>query len=126
LQPIGLDAIRITSLGKDGYPTALLHSLRYDSDGKWYLEWSERKTDDEPWVHHFELLSNSQPSWGYASLLRMEPNDDVRLNWDLLAEAFKITLAEAIEQSTMRMPGLGIADRNADLNMLREACRAAD
>jgi UDP-GlcNAc:undecaprenyl-phosphate/decaprenyl-phosphate GlcNAc-1-phosphate transferase len=126
LQPVGLDAIRIKNLGKDGYPMARLHSLRYDSEGKWYLEWSERKTDDEPWEHNFELLSDSHPSWGYASLLRMAPSEDVRLNWDLLAEAFKNTLADAVIQATMRMNGLAHAEQNADLNLVRAACRAAD
>jgi UDP-GlcNAc:undecaprenyl-phosphate/decaprenyl-phosphate GlcNAc-1-phosphate transferase len=126
LQPVGLDAIRIKNLGNDGYPMALLHSLRYDIDGKWYLEWSERKTDAEPWEHNFELLSDSHPSWGYASLLRMAPSQDVRLNWDLLAEAFKNALGEAVEQATLRMNDLRRPDQNADLNLLRAACRAAD
>ena len=51
LQPVGLDAIRIKNLGKDGYPMALFHALRYDQEGHWFFEWSERKSDDEPWGH---------------------------------------------------------------------------
>jgi hypothetical protein len=34
----GMDAIRVKNLGSDGYPMARLHSLRYDAEGKWYLE----------------------------------------------------------------------------------------
>ena len=126
LQPVGLDAIRIKSLGKDGFPMALLHSLHYDSDGKWLLEWSERKTDDLPWEYNFELLANSHPSLGYASLFRMPPSEDVRLNWDLLAEEFRNGLSEAVEQATTRMKGLRQTEQNADLNLMRAACRAAD
>lgn len=126
LQPGGLDAIRIKNLGKDGYPMALLHALRYDQGGQWYLEWSERKSDDETWHHSFELLSDSAPSWGYASLLRGTPSADVRLNRDLLAEAFRYSLAEAVMQATIRIDELRNPDLNADLNLVRAVCRAAD
>jgi len=126
LQPIGLDAIRIKNLGKDGFPMALLHSLHYDSDGKWFLEWSERKSDDLPWEYSFELLANSHPSLGYASLFRMPPSEDVRLNWDLLAEEFRNGLSEAVGLATTRMKGLRQTEQNADLNLMRAACRAAD
>jgi UDP-GlcNAc:undecaprenyl-phosphate GlcNAc-1-phosphate transferase len=125
LQPIGLDAIRIKNLGKDGFPMALLHSLHYDSNGRWFLEWSERKSDDQPWEYNFELLSNSHPSLGYASLFRMPPSEDLRLTWDLLAEEFKNALSDAVAQSTARMEGLH-QEQNAELNLVREACRAAD
>jgi UDP-GlcNAc:undecaprenyl-phosphate/decaprenyl-phosphate GlcNAc-1-phosphate transferase len=125
LQPVGLDAIRIKNLGKDGFPMALLHSLHYDSAGKWFLEWSERKSDDQPWEYNFELLSNSHPSLGYASLLRMPPSEDLRLTWDLLAEEFRNALSAAVAQSTSRMEGLN-QEKNAELNVMREACRAAD
>jgi UDP-GlcNAc:undecaprenyl-phosphate/decaprenyl-phosphate GlcNAc-1-phosphate transferase len=125
LQPVGLDAIRIKNLGKDGFPMALLHSLHYDSNGKWYLEWSERKTDDQPWEYSFELLTNSHPSLGYASLFRMPLSEDVRLTWDLVAEEFRNALSDAVAQSTSRMQGLH-QEQNAELNLVREACRAAD
>ena len=126
LQPIGLDAIRIKNLGKDGFPMALFHSLHYDSEGKWFLEWSERKTDDIPWEYSFELLANSHPSLGYASLLRMSPDEDVRLNWDYLAEEFRNALTDAVAQATARMKDLRQTEQNADLNLMRAACRAAD
>ncbi len=126
LQPVGLDAIRIKNLGKDGFPMALFHSLHYDSDGNWFLEWSERKTDDLPWEYNFELLSHSHPTLGYASLFRMPPSKDVRLNWDLLAEEFKNGLSEAVQQATTRMKGLRQTEQNAELNLMRAACRAAD
>jgi hypothetical protein len=105
---------------------ALFHSLRYDQDGRWYLEWSERKSDDDQWGHRFELLADSPPSWGYASLLRGKPDADVRLNRDLLAEAFRYALAEAVIQATLRMDELRNPDLNADLNLVRAVCRASD
>jgi UDP-GlcNAc:undecaprenyl-phosphate GlcNAc-1-phosphate transferase len=126
LQPIGLDAIRIKNLGKDGFPMALLHSLRYDSDGKWFLEWSERKTDDLPWEYSFELVATSHLTLGYASLLRMPPDEDLRMNWDLLAEEFRSGLSDAVEQATTRMKDLYLTEQNAELNLVRAACRAAD
>jgi UDP-GlcNAc:undecaprenyl-phosphate GlcNAc-1-phosphate transferase len=127
LQPVGLDAIRIKNLGKDGFPMALLHSLHYDSEGNWILEWSERKTDDLPWEYGFELLSSSHPSLGYASLFRMPISEDVRLNCDLLAQEFGDALSDAVEQATKRMRGLRqTTEQNADLNLVRAACRAAD
>jgi UDP-GlcNAc:undecaprenyl-phosphate GlcNAc-1-phosphate transferase len=126
LQPVGLDAIRIKNLGKDGYPMALLHSLHYDSDGKWFLDWSERKTDDLPWEYQFELLDKSHPTLGYASLFRMPPSEDVRLTWDLLAEEFKNGLSEAVMHATARVKILRQTETNADLNLVRAACRAAD
>jgi UDP-GlcNAc:undecaprenyl-phosphate GlcNAc-1-phosphate transferase len=126
LLPIGLDAIRIKNLGKDGFPMALFHSLRYDLDGKWYFEWSERETDDLPWEYDFRVLGHSQPSLGYAALFRMGPSEDVRLTWDLLAEEFRNSLSDAVEQSTARMRTLYQTEQNAELNLVRAACRAAD
>jgi UDP-GlcNAc:undecaprenyl-phosphate/decaprenyl-phosphate GlcNAc-1-phosphate transferase len=126
LQPVGLDAIRIKNLGKDGFPMALLHSLRYDQEGNWILEWSERKTDDLPWEHNFELPT-SHPSLGYASLFHMPVNADVRLSCDLLAEEFRDALSAAVEQATKRVRGLRqTTEQNAELNLVRAACRAAD
>jgi UDP-GlcNAc:undecaprenyl-phosphate GlcNAc-1-phosphate transferase len=126
LQPAGLDAIRFKNLGKDGYPVALLHSLHYDSNGKWFLDWSERKSDDLPWEYNFELLDKSHPTLGYASLFRMPPSEDVRLNWDLLAEEFKNGLSEAVMHATARVKSLHQTETNAELNLVRAACRAAD
>jgi UDP-GlcNAc:undecaprenyl-phosphate/decaprenyl-phosphate GlcNAc-1-phosphate transferase len=126
LQPVGLDAIRIKNLGKDGFPMAVLHSLHYNSEGKWFLEWSERKTDGEPWVFNFELLPKSHPSLGYASLLRMGPSEDIRLNWDLLAQEFAEGLSVAVEQAKIRMRDVHETEQNAELNLMRAACRAAD
>jgi UDP-GlcNAc:undecaprenyl-phosphate/decaprenyl-phosphate GlcNAc-1-phosphate transferase len=126
LQPSGLEAIRIKNLGKDGYPMALFHSLHYDSDGKWFLEWSERKSDDLPWVYNFELLANSYPSLGYASLFRMPPSEDLRLTWDLLAEEFRNGLSEAVANATARMKDLPETEQNAELNLVRALCRAPD
>jgi UDP-GlcNAc:undecaprenyl-phosphate/decaprenyl-phosphate GlcNAc-1-phosphate transferase len=126
LQPVGLEAIRIKNLGKDGFPMALLHSLNYSSEGKWFLEWSERQTDGEPWVFNFELLSKTHPSLGYASLLRMGTSEDVRLKWDLLAEEFKEGLSEAVEQAKIRVRDVHQTEQNAELNLMRAACRAAD
>jgi len=126
LQPVGLDAIRIKNLGKDGYPMARFHALRYDQEGHWYLEWSERKSDDEQWGHSFDLLAESPPSWGYASLLRGTPAADVRLNRDLLAKAFRYALAESVVQATLRIDEIKNPDLNADLNLVRAVCRAAD
>jgi UDP-GlcNAc:undecaprenyl-phosphate/decaprenyl-phosphate GlcNAc-1-phosphate transferase len=122
----GMDAIRVNNLGSDGYPMALLHSLRYDAEGKWYLEWSERKSVAERWEYNFELPSKTQPSWGYAALLRKEATEDVRLNYDLLAQAFKITLTDAVATASVRMTDMRPPGVNADMEQMREACRAAD
>ncbi len=122
----GMDAIRVKNLGSDGYPMAVLHSLRYDAEGKWYLEWSERKSVSDPWSYNFELPSKSQPSLGYAALLRMQPSADVRLNYDLLAQAFKITLTDAVASASIRTSGLPRQEDGAEMDMMRAACRAAD
>ncbi len=122
----GMDALRVKNLGSDGYPMALLHSLRYDPEGKWHLEWSERKSDSDRWEYHFELPSKSHPSLGYAALLRMQPSTDVRLNYDLLAQAFKNTLTDAVASATVRMSGLPRHEAGADMDLMRAACRAAD
>ena len=105
---------------------ARFHALRYDQEGHWYLEWSERKSDDEQWGHSFDLLAESPPSWGYASLLRGTPAADVRLNRDLLAKAFRYALAESVVQATLRIDEIKNPDLNADLNLVRAVCRAAD
>jgi UDP-GlcNAc:undecaprenyl-phosphate/decaprenyl-phosphate GlcNAc-1-phosphate transferase len=122
----GMDAMRVINLGSDGYPMALLHSLRYDAERKWYLEWSERKSDSDPWEFHFELPSRSYPSVGYAALLSMQPTADVRLNYDLLAQAFKMTLTDAVATASVRMTDLRPHEDKGELDMVREACRAAD
>ena len=50
----------------------------------------------------------------------------MRLNYDLLAEAFKITLTDAVATASVRMTDLRPHGDSADLDMIREACRAAD
>jgi UDP-GlcNAc:undecaprenyl-phosphate GlcNAc-1-phosphate transferase len=126
LQSSGFDGIRLKNLDKDGFPTALLHTLDYDSDGKMYLTWSERKTDETPWEYTFELISNAHRTVGYASLFRMPPSDDLRLNLDTLAEEFSMALSEAVERSIVRMQVPPAPDQNAELDLVRAACRGGE
>jgi UDP-GlcNAc:undecaprenyl-phosphate GlcNAc-1-phosphate transferase len=126
LQPLGFEGLRLKNLGKDGFPMALFHTLSYNWEGKWFLEWSERKTDDTPWEYSFQLVSNPHPTLGYASFFRMSPREDFRLNADLLAEDFRAALFEAVSRSTNRIQGLHPNENNAELNLVRAACRAAD
>ena len=126
LQPNGFDGLRLKNLGKDGFPVALLHSLHYDWEGKWFLGWSERKTDDSPWEYSFQLLKDTQPTLGYASFFRMSPREDFRLNADLLAEEFRAALTEAVGRAITRIEAIRQTEKNAELNLVRAACRAAD
>jgi UDP-GlcNAc:undecaprenyl-phosphate GlcNAc-1-phosphate transferase len=126
LQPNGFDGLRLKNLGKDGFPVALLHSLHYDWEGKWFLGWSERKTDDSPWEYSFQLLKDAQPTLGYASFFRMSPREDFRLNADLLAEEFRAALTEAVGRAITRIEAIRQTEKNAELNLVRAACRAAD
>jgi UDP-GlcNAc:undecaprenyl-phosphate GlcNAc-1-phosphate transferase len=126
LQPDGFEGLRLKNLGKDGFPMALLHTLHYDWEGKWFLEWSERRTDDSPWEYSFQLLTNPQPTLGYASFFHMSPREDFRLNADLLAEEFRTALSDAIARAVARMKALHQTEQNAELNLVRAACRAAD
>lgn len=126
LQPIGFEGLRLKNLGKDGFPMALLHTLHHDSEGKWFLEWSERKTDDLPWDYSFQLVSNPNPTLGYASFFRMSRREDVRLNADLLAEEFRTALSDAVVRASTRIEALHQNEQNAELNLMRAACRAAD
>jgi hypothetical protein len=71
-------------------------------------------------------LPKSHPSLGYASLLRMGPSEDIRLNWDLLAQEFAEGLSDAVEQAKIRMRDVHQTEQNAELNLMRAACRAAD
>jgi UDP-GlcNAc:undecaprenyl-phosphate/decaprenyl-phosphate GlcNAc-1-phosphate transferase len=126
LQPDGFEGLRLKNLGKDGFPTALLHTLNYNWEGKWLLEWSERKTDDSPWEYSFQLLTNPQPTLGYASFFRTSPREDFRLNADLLAEEFRTALSEAMARAVTRVETMHQPEQNAELNLVRAACRAAD
>jgi len=126
LQPIGFEGLRLKNLGKDGFPMALFQTLHYDWEGKWFLEWSERKTDDAPWEYSFELIKNSQPTLGYASFFHMSPREDFRLNADLLAADFRTALSDAVARAVTRTEALHQTEQNAELNMVRAACRAAD
>jgi UDP-GlcNAc:undecaprenyl-phosphate GlcNAc-1-phosphate transferase len=126
LQPDGFEGLRLKNLGKDGFPMALLHTLHYNWEGKWFLEWSERKTDDSPWEYSFQLLTNPQPTLGYASFFRTSPREDFRLNADLLAEEFRNALSDAIARAVTRADSLHQTEQNAELNLVRAACRAAD
>lgn len=126
LQPLGFEGLRLKNLGKDGFPMALLHTLHYNWEGKWFLEWSERKTDDLPWEYSFQLVKNPQPTLGYASFFRMSPREDYRLNADLLSEEFRTALSEAVSRAITRIEALHQTELNAELNLVRAACRAAD
>jgi UDP-GlcNAc:undecaprenyl-phosphate GlcNAc-1-phosphate transferase len=126
LQPLGFEGLRLKNLGKDGFPMALLHTLSYNWEGKWFLEWSERKTDDSPWEYSFQLVANPQPTLGYASFLRMSSREDFRLNADLLAEEFRSALSDAVIRAVTRIEALHLTENNAELNLVRAACRAAD
>jgi hypothetical protein len=126
LQPDGFDGLRLKNLGKDGFPIALFHTLHFDWEGKWFLEWSERKSDDTPWEYSFQLEKNSQGTLGYASLLHMSPTEDLRTRAELLAENFRTALSDAVMRSNDRMKMMHQTEANADLNLFRAACRAAD
>jgi UDP-GlcNAc:undecaprenyl-phosphate GlcNAc-1-phosphate transferase len=126
LQPDGFDGLRLKNLGKDGFPIALFHTLHFDWEGKWFLEWSERKSDDTPWEYSFQLEKNSQGTLGYASLLHMSPTEDLRTRAELLAENFRAALSDAVVRSNDRMKMMHQTEANADLNLFRAACRAAD
>jgi len=126
LQPDGFEGLRLKNLGKDGFPIALFQTLHYDSEGKWFLEWSERKTDDLPWEYSFQLIKNPLPTLGYASFFHMPASEDFRLNADLLAADFRAALSDAVARAVTRNAALHQTEQNADLNLVRAACRAAD
>jgi UDP-GlcNAc:undecaprenyl-phosphate GlcNAc-1-phosphate transferase len=126
LQPIGFDGLRLKNLGRDGFPIALFHTLHYDWEGKWFLEWSERKTDDTPWEYSFQLVTNPQATLGYASFFHMSPREDFRLSADLLAEDFRVALSDAVGRACNRIEALHQNELNSELNLVRAACRAAD
>jgi UDP-GlcNAc:undecaprenyl-phosphate/decaprenyl-phosphate GlcNAc-1-phosphate transferase len=126
LQPDGFEGLRLKNLGKDGFPIALFHTLSYDWEGKWFLEWSERKTDDSPWEYSFQLEKNLQGTLGYASFFHMTTGEDVRNHADTLAEEFRGALSDAASRSSDRMRMLHQTEINSDLNLVRAACRAAD
>jgi hypothetical protein len=56
----------------------------------------------------------------------MSPREDFRLNADLLAEEFRTALSDAIARAVARMEALRQTEQNAELNLVRAACRAAD
>lgn len=128
LQPDGFEGLRLKNLGKDGFPIALFHTLHYDFEGHWFLEWSERKTDDTPWEFAFQMEKNSQGTLGYASFFHMSPSEDLRAHADMLAEEFRTALSDAVARSSDRMRMLHQTEvgTNAELNLVRAACRAAD
>jgi UDP-GlcNAc:undecaprenyl-phosphate/decaprenyl-phosphate GlcNAc-1-phosphate transferase len=126
LQPDGFEGLRLKNLGKDGFPMAVFQTLHYNWEGKWFLEWSERKTDDSPWEYSFELIKNSQPTLGYASFFHMSPREDFRLTADLLASDFRNALSDAVVRAVTRNESLHQTEQNAELNLVRAACRAAD
>ena len=126
LQPDGFEGLRLKNLGKDGFPIALFHTLSYDWEGKWFLEWSERKTDDAPWEYSFQLEKNLQGTLGYATFFHMSSTEDLRNHADTLAEEFRGALSDAATRSSNRMTTLHQTEINSDLNLVRAACRAAD
>jgi len=127
LQPDGFEGLRLKNLGKDGYPIALFHTLHCDWEGKWFFEWSERKTDSTPWEYSFQFEKNSQGTLGYASFFHMSSSEDLRSRAESLANEFRATLSEAVVRSIdrMRIHQTEI-EINAELNLVRAACRAAD
>jgi hypothetical protein len=126
LQPDGFEGLRLKNLGKDGFPMAIFQTLHYNWEGKWFLEWSERKTDNSPWEYSFELIKNTQPTLGYASFFHMSPSEDFRLTADLLASDFRNALSAAVVRAVTRTESLHQTEQNAELNLVRAACRAAD
>jgi hypothetical protein len=126
LQPDGFEGLRLKNLGKDGFPMAIFQTLHYNWEGKWFLEWSERKTDDSPWEYSFQLIKNTQPTLGYASFFHMSPREDFRLTADLLASDFRNALSDAVARAVTRTESLHQTEQNAELNLVRAACRAAD
>jgi len=56
----------------------------------------------------------------------MSPREDFRLNADLLAADFRTALSDAVARAVTRTEALHQTEQNAELNMVRAACRAAD
>jgi UDP-GlcNAc:undecaprenyl-phosphate/decaprenyl-phosphate GlcNAc-1-phosphate transferase len=126
LQPDGFEGLRLKNLGRDGFPIALFHTLHYDFEGHWFLEWSERKTDDTPWEYSFQLEKNQHATLGYASLFHMPPSEDLRSRADMLSDEFRVALSDAVSRSNKRIERLHQTEINSELNLVRAACRAAD
>jgi UDP-GlcNAc:undecaprenyl-phosphate GlcNAc-1-phosphate transferase len=126
LQPDGFEGLRLKTLGRDGFPIALFHTLHYDWEGHWFLEWSERKTDDAPWEYSFQLEKNSQGTLGYATFFHLSQSEDLRARADMLAEEFRAALSDAVVRSNRRIEKLHQTEINSELNLVRAACRAAD
>jgi hypothetical protein len=72
------------------------------------------------------LIKNPQPTLGYASFFHMPPSEDFRLNADLLAADFRAALSDAVARAIQRNAALHQTEQNAELNLVRAACRAAD
>jgi hypothetical protein len=72
------------------------------------------------------LIKNSQPTLGYASFFHMSPREDFRLTADLLASDFRNALSDAVVRAITRNESLHQTEQNAELNLVRAACRAAD
>jgi hypothetical protein len=128
LQPDGFEGLRLKNLGKDGYPIALFHTLHCDWEGKWFLEWSERKNDDTPWEYSFQFEKNSQGTLGYASFFHISTSEDLRARAESVADEFRAALSDAVARSIDRMRVIHQTEIeiNAELNLVRAACRAAD
>ncbi len=56
----------------------------------------------------------------------MSAKEDFRLNADLLAEDFRVALSDAVGRASNRIEALHQNESNAELNLVRAACRAAD
>jgi UDP-GlcNAc:undecaprenyl-phosphate GlcNAc-1-phosphate transferase len=127
-QPEGYEGMRLKNLGRDGFPVALLHSLHCDSEGNFVLTWSERETDDTPWIDTFEVLSlpSEAVRLRSRSIFRPVPIEDLRLSFDILAEEFRSALSQAIRRASDRMEALNATERGAELGTLRAVCQSKD
>jgi len=71
---------------------------------------------------------NSQGTLGYASFFHMSTSEDLRTRAESVADEFRAALSEAVARSIDRMRIIHQAEIeiNAELNLVRAACRAAD
>jgi UDP-GlcNAc:undecaprenyl-phosphate GlcNAc-1-phosphate transferase len=106
LEPIGFDAVRFLTSGKNGFSSSILQPMHYLPDGTLLFSWFEHEIAETPWELKLELIAGSTSRWGYISLIRMSDENPLPLDLNMLNEEFRSSLCGAIERATAHLEEL--------------------
>jgi UDP-GlcNAc:undecaprenyl-phosphate GlcNAc-1-phosphate transferase len=104
LEPIGFSGVAFHFTQSDRIHTRLLFPIRTDVNGRLLLAWRQSHSSSSDWELRLQLVSQAGNRFGELALLRDETNEPLQFDINLLSEAFRTSVANALDVAIQSFP----------------------